>query len=934
MGSTKINPSEIEKGIKHNILSLFTKYDESKISNEKDFIEKIITASKDNNTETLVSLCIINNNKKFLFLLDSDFFIIRQENLRKYKNYFKNKIFDSQECEQEFKNYIQGQKTSNVYQQENNQNYDSQINEKLIECVIKKAQYRTHNIHNNTVNDEKYNVKLNYNEDDFIGIFNGVYYNTIDQTFNFIKYFNKKKGYERELEFYQIIANKFPFICKIFGIINQKGIVLEYIEGETLAEYAKNRKMIDLETNIYIFIQILLSVSYIHSQNLILRDLKPNNIMIDPISYHVYLIDFEHSKEMKITQIKEEEKEKENDDYDNEDENEEENTNIKNEDKTSGDIGKNYSAPEFEQNEYSEKSDSYSIGMIFHLLMTGINIDDYTIDLSKIKKNTLEVITKIKKFPQIPSKYFYIYEIYKNCCNILPQNRLSIKRLIRSFFNTENGELQNVMESITKKIISQFSHYLLSIFDYIEIINKYIDESFIWYSLGYIFYYYGNDIRFSEKFNVQFIDEFNEWFKKFNIELNKRVSIRFFQNSAKKGNRWAQYILGIIYYTGNITPRDVDKAIFYLKKASKQNLSRAQYFLGSIYYYDEFIIIDKKISKALKYLTLSANNYNSNAEYLLGRIYYEGIHVKCNVNKAFEYLKHSSSNNNSDADYFLGTIYFNGLYINKDIKKVIFYLDHAAQLNHSNAQYFLGELYYYGKYIQQDITKAIEYLICSAKNENKDAQYLLGQIYYIGKYVQRDFKKAINYFIALSNVNNEKAKNYLGIIYKNGGDGVEKNIVKSVIFLIDAIDQKSFSYSMYNLARFYYFDKENINTNESIKYLHKASEKGLEFANIFLFYIYTYDKKDAMMANKYRNQIPSIIQDILSEAPHEDEKAFLFKQFLQEFDLLNHNNDMSYLIEYLLTGNLNMKDDGIKPNNIEKRKLDQDFYDGFNDGKN
>ena len=83
-----------------------------------------------------------------------------------------------------------------------------------------------------------------------------------------------------------------PCIPKFYGIVNEDkniSIVTEYINGETL----DNIKLMDLnyEVKLKIIKEIGNVLEYMHVNNMIHRDLKPGNILIDN-NNNIYLIDY------------------------------------------------------------------------------------------------------------------------------------------------------------------------------------------------------------------------------------------------------------------------------------------------------------------------------------------------------------------------------------------------------------------------------------------------------------------------------------------------------------------------------------------------------------------------------------------------------------------------------------------------------------------
>ncbi len=121
----------------------------------------------------------------------------------------------------------------------------------------------------------------------------GTVYKAFDpklQRFVAIKILNdqtSKKSYLRKRFQQEAISQAkliHPNIVSVLGFIEENeviGIVMEYVEGETLEDKIQRSKKINLDDSIKIFKQVLQGISYAHKKGFIHRDLKPSNIVID-----------------------------------------------------------------------------------------------------------------------------------------------------------------------------------------------------------------------------------------------------------------------------------------------------------------------------------------------------------------------------------------------------------------------------------------------------------------------------------------------------------------------------------------------------------------------------------------------------------------------------------------------------------------------------
>src|SRR5690625_5720081 len=122
-------------------------------------------------------------------------------------------------------------------------------------------------------------------------------------------------------------------------------MVMEYVEGLTLKEYIQQNSPIDIEETITIMKQITSAISHAHANNLIHRDIKPQNILINP-NGQVKVTDFGIAVALSATSLTQ----------------------------TNSILGSvHYLSPEQARGGYAtKKSDIYSLGIVLFELLPGV----------------------------------------------------------------------------------------------------------------------------------------------------------------------------------------------------------------------------------------------------------------------------------------------------------------------------------------------------------------------------------------------------------------------------------------------------------------------------------------------------------------------------------------------------------------------------------
>ena len=193
-----------------------------------------------------------------------------------------------------------------------------------------------------------------------------------------MKVLNKEKILRQNLLKYAIAErnilsnNNHPFIVKLnysFQTSSKLFLIMEYCPNSDLSKHLiKEKRFIESRAKFYIC-ELILALEYLHKKDIIFRDLKPSNILLDKDG-HIKLIDFGLSKEGV------------NDDF--------------NAKSFCGSIG--YFAPEILLKQgYGKSVDWYSLGIIFYEMLFG-TIPRFTFNKEEIIKNIKKVELNIPNF--------------------------------------------------------------------------------------------------------------------------------------------------------------------------------------------------------------------------------------------------------------------------------------------------------------------------------------------------------------------------------------------------------------------------------------------------------------------------------------------------------------------------------------------------------
>lgn len=266
-------------------------------------------------------------------------------------------------------------------------------------------------------------------------------------------------------------------------------------------------------------------------------------------------------------------------------------------------------------------------------------------------------------------------------------------------------------------------------------------------------------------------------------ELSPEEEIAKLQKKAEAGDVKSQWLLGIMYGTGEGAPKDAVKAAEWYQKAAAQGDASAQYLLAGMYANGEGV--SKDAAKAVEWYQKAAAQDDTDAQNKLGEIYSKGKGVPKDATKAVEWYQKAAAQGNADAQYRLGMMYGNGKGVPLDIAKAMELYQKAAEQGFVDAQKILADMYFDGKGVSKDAAMSVEWLQKAAAQGDADAQCNLAVMYEKGYGVPKNDVKAVEWLQKAAAQGDARAQFFLGWMYEKG-QGVSKDRVQS--------------YAWYNLA--------------------------------------------------------------------------------------------------------------------------------------
>lgn len=453
-----------------------------------------------------------------------------------------------------------------------------------------------------------------------------------------------------------------PRIIRLFGICREPGayaMIMEFMpKGDLYQLLSEKKNALPWTKRWQLATDIGEGLAYLHANNILHRDLKSLNILLDH-NLRAKITDFglaalkQHSSSMYTESSK-------------------------------GSVA--WMAPELftRKTKLTPASDVYAYGMILWEIAARqipfLDAPNQQIIPTWIKEGEREDIPE-----DCPKPYAQLIE---SCWKADPEERPTAAKVLEALNLAKPQPVSNTQKTSQTTLVKQTSdvepkqqeHPGKA--DYKAGLNLYIRSQYqqaiphlekaaeagyppAFIRLNTIFSLGGNGIKTqtqtqtqtAEKLKKKIIESIS-WFKKMKDDVD------------------AQESLGYCYGNGYGVERNDEKSIKYYTLAAKEGHPEAQCYIGNAYAHEysmQFYGVDQNYAKGIKYLRRARAQGHVEASYQLGRLYYDGCGLKQNFPQA------------------------------------VFYYMEAAKQGHDFAQANLATCYRYGKGVQVNYSLATKY---------------------------------------------------------------------------------------------------------------------------------------------------------------------------------------------------------------------------------
>ncbi|CAO3567022.1 unnamed protein product [Mortierella alpina] len=283
------------------------------------------------------------------------------------------------------------------------------------------------------------------------------------------------------------------------------------------------------------------------------------------------------------------------------------------------------------------------------------------------------------------------------------------------------------------------------------------------------------------------------------VSEHHRRSMEWFRNALDVGTAATYLQIGNTYYKGGDLEQDYSKALEWYFKASDAGDTDAMLNIGSMYRTGQGVEQDD--GKALEWYLKASDTGNAKAMFNISIMYRTGQGVEQDDGKALEWYLKASNAGNATAMFNIGVMYRTGQGVKQDDGKALEWYLKASNAGDTDAMFNIGNMYRTGQGVEQHDGKALEWYLKASEAGKATAMFNIGVMYRTGQGVEQDDVKALEWYLKAGNAGDTDAMFNIGVMYNNGR-GVEQDDDKALEWYLKASDAGNTT-AMFNIGVMY-----------------------------------------------------------------------------------------------------------------------------------
>ncbi|KAF9922072.1 hypothetical protein BGZ67_010761, partial [Mortierella alpina] len=493
-----------------------------------------------------------------------------------------------------------------------------------------------------------------------------------------------------------------------FYYVHHDMLVMEYVEGGSLADVIVGRGLMSWEVKMQIAKDISLGLAYLHYRGIIHCDIKSSNILLTQHK-EARICDF--GLAMRVGEI-------------------------------GGGGTLQWMAPELLQPlpQFSSKSDVYALGMVMWEMASG--------STQPYKAHTPQGIIYCIQHgisEEVPDDTPKDYaDCVQSCWKHRPHERPAAEGLLLDTERSSSSHGHDERQPRGPVDTNEKTHYL-------EALKQFFHTS---HSPGFTDLFTSGNMLYDNSKAMDWFESSSRgnetaraclklggmYYFGSGMEQDYGKALEWYRAASEAGIAVAMLQISHMYRHGQGVDQDSSEAASWYHRA-EEAMEAQDAFSHRMVHHDASV--SEHHNRTMKWFIDSVSDGAITTKTVIGDMYREGQHLKQDHDKALEWYLKASAAGDGVAMRRIGNMYHNGHGTDQDYSKALKWFLKANDTGNAGAMNNIGNMHYNGQGVEKDYGKAMEWYLRASDAGAANAMGSIGIIYEKGQGVEQDYAKAM-----------------------------------------------------------------------------------------------------------------------------------------------------------------------------------------------